>query len=210
MAQQNEPNHSLDPATVPAKRKRGRPRKEDVPGTEPSGRSQRRRRNPAPTVGEGLVGQPVSGILDGVFDAGFLITVLVGNNGPPLRGMVFDSGFSFPISATNDVAPHIKMSKREEIPITEPISAEPLQRREPTVPSPSPIANKGVLNDGSQGSALRSKDSEAVISGMPSTVSREAAPVTIQVPDNRRQGLTGKCYESIKIKREFEYRNFFG
>ncbi|XP_020269439.1 uncharacterized protein LOC109844738 [Asparagus officinalis] len=119
MAQQNEPNQTLDPATAPVKRKRGRPRKEDVPGPaiEAGGRTQRRRRNQQPDTGPGLVGQPVSGVLDGVFDAGFLLTVRVGDNGPLLKGMVFDSRLSVPVTAANDVAPHIKMSKRDEIPI---------------------------------------------------------------------------------------------
>lgn len=198
MAQQNEQNHSFDPATVPGKRKRGRPRKEDVPGTEPSGRTQRRRRNPPPTAGPGLVGQPVSGMLDGVFDAGFLITVQVGNSGPLLRGMVFDSQLSVPISAANDVAPHIKMSKREEIPIPAPIPAEPLQRGGPSVPSP--LADKGGPKDGSQGSALKSKISEALLSAAHSTIPKEATQIAVQVLDYQRQGLTGKSHRSIEMK----------
>lgn len=182
MAQQNEPNPPVDPAAAPVKRKRGRPRKEDIPASESSGRTQRRRRNPPPMTGPGLVGQPVSGILDGVFDAGFLITVRVGN-GPLLRGMVFDSRLSVPVSAENDVAPHIKMSKRDEIPVPMP-TAEPLQKRGPTVLSPN--ANKGMTNEGSQGSAFRSRDSEAATLGVHS-VFKEAIPVTIQFTDDQRQ-----------------------
>lgn len=188
MAQQNEHNHYFEPASVPVKRKRGRPRKEDVLGTEPSGRTQQQRRNPPPTSCPGLAGRPVSGVLDGVFDAGFLITVRVDNNGPLLRGVVFDSRLSVPISAANDVAPHIKMSKREEFLIPPPIPAEQLRRR------------KVVVDDGSQGLDLKSKLAEAVILGAHSiVVAKGATPVAIQVPDNQRQELTGKSYRSIKI-----------
>ncbi|KAF9589229.1 hypothetical protein IFM89_020667 [Coptis chinensis] len=64
-----------------------------------------------------MVGQAVSGVLDGSFEAGYLITVKVGDTNTFLRGVVFEPGFVVPISEANDVASNVKMIKRNEIPV---------------------------------------------------------------------------------------------
>ncbi|KAJ6825528.1 uncharacterized protein M6B38_376595 [Iris pallida] len=181
MAEPNQQNNPPEPATLPLKRKRGRPRKDEVPGSESGSRTQLGSHYPPPTLKQDVVGQQVVGTLDGVFDAGFLITVRVGNDGPLLRGMVFDQRLSVPISKENDIVPDMKMSRSDDIPIPDPV--EPVQREEPCVPPP--VAKNIVQNDCSQGSGMLQKGSEAVVSITPVMVSNETSPVTIQVSDQK-------------------------
>lgn len=118
MAQPNQLDESYDPSVTPKKRKRGRPRKEGRPrkagvsGSEPIKRRKKctviRSRNSK----DGLVGQEVSGCFIGVFDAGYLLTVQVGSSGPILTGLVFDPRLCVPVSAENDIAPHLPMLRR--------------------------------------------------------------------------------------------------
>ncbi|XP_039061777.1 uncharacterized protein LOC120206096 [Hibiscus syriacus] len=58
----------------------------------------------------------VSGVIEGSFDAGYLLNVKVGETNTHLRGVVFLPGRFTPITAANDVAPQAKMYKRKEIP----------------------------------------------------------------------------------------------
>lgn len=92
-----------------AKRKRGRPRK-DVSMTQ--GESSRGT-NPKEDVN--LVGKSVSGVVEGSFEAGFIINVKVKDSDTRLRGLVFARGKVVPVTPENDVAPHVKMIVREEI-----------------------------------------------------------------------------------------------
>ncbi|XP_073009501.1 uncharacterized protein [Typha latifolia] len=98
----------------------------------------------------GLLGKAVSGILDGTFDSGYLLTVRVGSSGPVFKGVVFDPRISVPLSPENDVAPLLPMLRRNDVPgpavgvpTTAPVHmpvrpvsdkvtvAQPLQIREP-------------------------------------------------------------------------------
>ncbi|KAH7426363.1 hypothetical protein KP509_11G098600 [Ceratopteris richardii] len=54
------------------------------------------------------VGQSVHGVVDGTFDAGYLVTVRVGKTDTLFRGVVFGPGLSAPLTAENDVAPKTK------------------------------------------------------------------------------------------------------
>ncbi|KAJ8627678.1 hypothetical protein MRB53_020985 [Persea americana] len=128
MSQENRGNSSATPVSVlPAKRRRGRPRKDEnrnymakAPATPVSDLPRRSRHvstESAAHTDNALVGQIVSGVLDGSFDAGYLLTVKVGNTNTILRGVVFEPGLSVPISADNDVAPHVKMFRRSEMPL---------------------------------------------------------------------------------------------
>ncbi|KAH7433546.1 hypothetical protein KP509_07G074500 [Ceratopteris richardii] len=65
-------------------------------------------------VDNGFVGQKVHGVLDGSFDAGYLLTVRVGNTQTVLRGAVFEPALSVPVSDANDIAPHLKFINRTE------------------------------------------------------------------------------------------------
>ncbi|KAF8391560.1 hypothetical protein HHK36_023866 [Tetracentron sinense] len=127
MSQGNQETNTASPVNLPVKRKRGRPRKDlslahgektsVTPGSDVMKRSRRRKVDPTDNTNNSMVGQVVSGVLEGSFDAGYLLTVRVGNTDTVLRGVVFEPGLSVPVSLQNDVAPHVKMFKRNEIPL---------------------------------------------------------------------------------------------
>lgn len=114
----------------PPKRKKGRPPKNRalLPGGESStapvppkadgrGRKPKRKNGDVvwPAVDSTYVGQQVHGVLDGSFDAGYLLTVRVGNTQTVLRGAVFEPSLSVPISQSNDIAPNVKFVSRGEL-----------------------------------------------------------------------------------------------
>ncbi|CAI9087231.1 OLC1v1021255C1 [Oldenlandia corymbosa var. corymbosa] len=128
--QNNTPNTSTS-VILPAKRRRGRPRKDGVGVNRGEGNLLQ-----SPTISEsngmrpiihqneaksidrgGMVGRIVTGVIDGCFDAGYFVSVRIGNNGPPLRGVIFESGRVTPVSSDNDVAPNAKLYQRNELPI---------------------------------------------------------------------------------------------
>ncbi|KMZ58002.1 hypothetical protein ZOSMA_7G00300 [Zostera marina] len=114
MDEENQNNITAEPASCSIKRKRGRPRKDDVSASD-SGRRISRKNEHSSQVENVLVGQFVSGVLDGRFDAGYMLTVTVGNTGSVLTGVVFEPGHSVPISAENDIAPNVQMLKRSHV-----------------------------------------------------------------------------------------------
>ncbi|KAM3701483.1 hypothetical protein ACJW31_05G177000 [Castanea mollissima] len=127
MNQQSQSTSSLSPADIPMKRKRGRPRKDESllsskkKPTTPEPDSIKKNKESASTSGGGvndvMVGQMVTGVIEGSFDAGYLLNVKLGDTDTLLRGVVFLPGRFTPISAANDVAPHVKMYNRKDIPI---------------------------------------------------------------------------------------------
>eukprot|EP00250_Pteridium_aquilinum_P005336 c15447_g1_i1 orf=441-1406(+) len=62
------------------------------------------------------VGQSVHGVVDGTFDAGYLVTVRVGDMETMFRGVVFGPGLSLPLSRDNDVAPKMKRMNHDDTP----------------------------------------------------------------------------------------------
>ncbi|KAK7818282.1 uncharacterized protein LOC112024739 [Quercus suber] len=127
MSQQSQNTSSLSPADIPMKRKRGRPRKDESLLSSkkkpaiPEPDSIKKNKESASTSGGGvndvMVGQMVTGVIEGSFDAGYLLNVKLGDTDTLLRGVVFLPGRFTPISAANDVAPHVKMYNRKDIPI---------------------------------------------------------------------------------------------
>ncbi|XP_019450603.1 PREDICTED: uncharacterized protein LOC109352864 isoform X2 [Lupinus angustifolius] len=124
MNQQNQGPGSA--STVPMKRKRGRPRKEEsvVQGeNKPVMLGSDNVLNSYQTVGtngdcdDEMVGKMVTGVIEGTFKAGYLLNVKVADTDAFLRGLVFLPGQVAPITAESDVAPHIQMIKRKETPI---------------------------------------------------------------------------------------------
>lgn len=115
-----------DSTDIPPKRKRGRPRKSHVsyPGEKAhvpqrlDGKKKPRRKkidSSTPSFPDNtFVGQSVHGVLDGSFDAGYLLMVRVGDTDTVLRGVVFDPGMSVPVSKANDIAPHVNLTRRDE------------------------------------------------------------------------------------------------
>ncbi|KAJ4703145.1 AT hook motif-containing protein [Melia azedarach] len=124
MNQQSQGASSFSPADQPAKRKRGRPRKDDnqlqgentpvVSGSD-SVKKNKQIVGASNAAIDDMVGQMVSGVIEGSFDAGYLLNVKVGDTDTQLRGVVFLPGRFTPITAANDVAPNAKMYKRKEI-----------------------------------------------------------------------------------------------
>ncbi|KAL1369778.1 protein METABOLIC NETWORK MODULATOR 1 isoform X3 [Arachis duranensis] len=142
MDQQNQNNTPDGSGDVPLKRKRGRPRKyprpdlEDGsyishsyskklnsvsgepavvhPGFQGANVNQHFQRN---QENDAMIGQAVSGVIEAVFDAGYLLSVRVGDSDTTLRGLVFKPGRYVPISSENDVAPGVPMIRRDEVPI---------------------------------------------------------------------------------------------
>ncbi|KAG7541957.1 hypothetical protein ISN45_Aa07g019980 [Arabidopsis thaliana x Arabidopsis arenosa] len=103
MNQQNQDTMNSPPPTANdglAKRKRGRPRKDE---------------NSTPKPDTNLVGKAVTGVVEGSFDAGYLLNVKVKDSDTKLRGLVFIPGKVNPITPENDVAPLVKMYEREDI-----------------------------------------------------------------------------------------------
>lgn len=109
---------------LPVKRKRGRPRKDPnlkrvAIGAIPrgfGGRESRSRQADRNDGGDGgMVGQAVTGVIEATFDAGYLLTVRIGNSNTSLRGVVFKPGEFIPITAGNDIAPQAQMIKRNEV-----------------------------------------------------------------------------------------------
>nr|GMD51348.1 uncharacterized protein LOC109178314 isoform X1 [Ipomoea batatas] len=118
-------DHSNSQLALPVKRRRGRPRKDrslnHAGSTQVPPVGERVKENPAPRVEKNsdavndMVGQAVTGIIEAAFDAGFLLSVRIGDGKTRLRGIVFKPGHYVPITAENDIAPHVQMIQRNEI-----------------------------------------------------------------------------------------------
>ncbi|GMI91477.1 hypothetical protein HRI_002817000 [Hibiscus trionum] len=111
-------------ANPPTKRRRGRPRIDDnIQGDStalaPPSDNLKNKQSVGTSLptSDDMVGQMVSGVIEGSFDAGYLLSVKVGDTDRHLRGIVFLPGRLTPITAENDVAPDAKMYERKEIPI---------------------------------------------------------------------------------------------
>ncbi|XP_057485440.1 protein METABOLIC NETWORK MODULATOR 1-like isoform X1 [Actinidia eriantha] len=127
MNQLNPGNNSNAPPNIPVKRKRGRPRKDqslnrrEVPRMPPGlaviNGNQSRQLDAIEDGNDGIVGQTVTGVVEATFDAGYLLAVRLGNSNTSLRGIVFKPGHYVPVSAENDVAPHVRMIRRNEAPL---------------------------------------------------------------------------------------------
>ncbi|ONI13255.1 hypothetical protein PRUPE_4G212100 [Prunus persica] len=146
MSQADQGNNPDASSNIHMKRKRGRPRKypklnleEDtrvpnaqnlnprvnagigIPPVPPGfdGRNEYQSHHAAPnnSTTDVMVGTIVSGVIDGAFDGGYLLSVRVGNSHTTLRGVVFKPGRYTSVSAENDVAPDVQMIRRNAIPI---------------------------------------------------------------------------------------------
>ncbi|CAN0852344.1 Protein METABOLIC NETWORK MODULATOR 1 [Linum grandiflorum] len=136
MNPQNQGSGSSAPLDPPQRRKRGRPRKDEhlLPGenmsyvpvsdnmlrnTQSFGSAVAGSSEAAGQVvaGSNMIGQAVSGVVDGKFDAGYLLRVKVGDSENYLRGVVFLPNRVVPVTASNDLAPQAKMYTRADVPI---------------------------------------------------------------------------------------------
>ncbi|KAM0063504.1 hypothetical protein Hdeb2414_s0003g00091651 [Helianthus debilis subsp. tardiflorus] len=125
------------------KRKRGRPRKDPSekraqralsqaaagppPGFAKLPNNNTPRVDPINDPTAVMVGQTVTGVVQATFDAGYLIAVRIGNSNITLTGAVFKPGHTAPVTPENDVAPHVEMIKRADIPL--PTEPQPKRKR---------------------------------------------------------------------------------
>ncbi|KAH7288900.1 hypothetical protein KP509_31G048800 [Ceratopteris richardii] len=61
-----------------------------------------------------MVGQTVHGVVDGCFDAGFLVSLRMGDSNSLYRGVVFGPGLSIPVSNDTDVAKNVKRRRLKQ------------------------------------------------------------------------------------------------
>ncbi|KAF5729040.1 hypothetical protein HS088_TW21G01197 [Tripterygium wilfordii] len=196
MSQQRQGTGS--PVEAPAKRKRGRPRKDEnlvpVVRAATSGADSRKKNTQssgasgAVSVRNEVVGQLVSGVVEGSFNDGYLINVKLSNSNVNLRGAVFLPGRSIPITAANDVAPQIPMIDRVEIDITSPDSQTKLHGSvslvEQSDKAPSELNSKVCRAPGEDKPA----DPQ---SGIPSSSEKEPTSVILPLVDSIQVSAAG-------------------
>ncbi|XP_060186896.1 protein METABOLIC NETWORK MODULATOR 1-like isoform X1 [Lycium barbarum] len=126
-AKMNQPvqgDSSCAPAILPLKRRRGRPRKDPSlkrvvraqapPRFELVQEIQPQQVNKNDAT-DGMIGQAVTGVVESAFDAGYLVSVRIGDSNTNYRGVVFKPGHFVPVTTANDVAPHVQMIIRNEV-----------------------------------------------------------------------------------------------
>ncbi|KAJ8644769.1 hypothetical protein MRB53_006517 [Persea americana] len=59
------------------------------------------------------IGRQVTGVVDGMFDMGFLVSVQIGESDAIYPGVVFGPGLIIPPSKTNDIAPNVGYTARK-------------------------------------------------------------------------------------------------
>lgn len=122
----NQLNQGESSGGLPLKRRRGRPRKDPsskhaeaahppAPGFEGVRDYQPPQRSEGREGPDPMVGQTVTGVVESTFDAGYLLNVRIGSSTSNLRGLVFKPGYFMPVTAENDVAPHLQMIGRNDI-----------------------------------------------------------------------------------------------
>lgn len=75
-----------------------------------------------------MIGSAVYGVIEGSFDAGYLISVTIGDERTPFRGVVFQPKKIIPISPANDVAPQANMYERRTIAVLDQNQTSPPER----------------------------------------------------------------------------------
>lgn len=126
MNQQNQDNINSPPPAANellAKRKRGRPRKDETVTPKPD---------------TNLVGKVVTGVVEGSFDAGYFLNVKVKDSDIKLKGVVFLPGRVNPVTPETDVAPLAKMYGREEVKNNQP---------DQSLPTDQPMKDAAVTTD---------------------------------------------------------------
>ncbi|EOA13514.1 hypothetical protein CARUB_v10026581mg [Capsella rubella] len=116
----DQPNQGSS-SSLTNKRKRGRPRRDDSQTQQPG-------IPPVSTyIDENLIGQVVSGVVEGSFEAGYFLNVKVADTEKQLRGVVFFPEKVTPVNTATDLFPQAKMYEREVIPIPLVNQQAPLQ-----------------------------------------------------------------------------------
>ncbi|KAJ7967680.1 AT hook motif-containing protein [Quillaja saponaria] len=122
------------------------------------------------------VGQAVSCVIEGSFGDGYLLHVKVPGTDTQLKGAIFLPGRFTPITPENDVAPHVRMVERKEIPIP---LFDPQTQTNGSVPSSGQTDKQpGELK--SQVSALHENQDQPLSSELHSATDNK--PVSLMVP----------------------------
>lgn len=118
-------DNSYAAVTLPVKRGRGRPRKDHnlkrvktahfPPGYEQIKEIRPQQVDTVNVANDGMIGQAVTGVVETAFDAGYFLSVRIGDSNTNFRGVIFKPGHFDPVTAENDVAPHLQMIKRNDI-----------------------------------------------------------------------------------------------
>ncbi|KAG9146740.1 hypothetical protein Leryth_005071 [Lithospermum erythrorhizon] len=118
---QNYPSSAV--LGLPSKRRRGRPKKDHSANRlaitrVPPGFGRPKEKlpqcgHPTNVPNDRIVGQTVTAVVDAAFDAGYLLSVRIGNS--IFRGVVFKPGHIAPVTVENDVAPHVQAIRRNDI-----------------------------------------------------------------------------------------------
>lgn len=116
-------NSSYGAVTLPVKRGRGRPRKDSnlkrvktahfPPGIKQTKEIRPQQVDTVNVANDEMIGQAVTGVVETAFDAGYFLNVRIGDLN--FRGVVFKPGHFDPVTAENDVAPHVPMIIRNDI-----------------------------------------------------------------------------------------------
>ncbi|XP_024012109.1 uncharacterized protein LOC18016423 isoform X2 [Eutrema salsugineum] len=115
MDQQNQGSDS----SFQNKRKRGRPRRDESQTQQQLDQSD-----------ENLIGQVVSGVVEGSFEAGYFLNVKVADTEKQLKGVVFLPNKVTPVTPTTDLFPQAKMYAREDVLLTSLNQQAPPQGKE--------------------------------------------------------------------------------
>ncbi|KAJ8560992.1 hypothetical protein K7X08_027182 [Anisodus acutangulus] len=125
MSQPIQGDSSYTAVTLPIKRGRGRPRKDNnlkrvKTAQFPPGFGQIKEIRPQQVdtvnaANDGMIGQAVTGVIEATLDAGYVLSVRIGDSNTNFRGIVFKPGHFDPVTAENDVAPNVQMIKRNDI-----------------------------------------------------------------------------------------------
>ena len=105
-----------------------------------------------PTICSPTLGQLVHGVVDGSFDAGFLVSLKLGNSDVLYHGVIFGPGMSIPLSNDTDIAKNVKWCRQRPQPngvtlTTEEYSLIPQSPHAPNVHGNSKInGHLGVIH----------------------------------------------------------------
>ncbi|KAL1206719.1 Protein METABOLIC NETWORK MODULATOR 1 [Cardamine amara subsp. amara] len=140
-----QPNQGLS-SSLTNKRKRGRPRRDE------SQTQQQMNPPPLTSTDENMIGQVVSGVVEGSFEAGYFLNVKVADTDKQLRGVVFFPEKVTPVTPATDLFPQARMYAREHIPVpslnqrtlpqTDNLNAD--KNLSATLPNNHPMSHAGV------------------------------------------------------------------
>ncbi|KAJ8527676.1 hypothetical protein K7X08_015127 [Anisodus acutangulus] len=104
--------------TLPIKRGRGRPRKDNnlkrvktaqfPPGFRQIKEIRPQQVDTVNAANDRMIGQAVTGVIEATLDAGYVLSVRIGDSNTNFRGIVFKPGHFDPVTAENDVASTVR------------------------------------------------------------------------------------------------------